>query len=75
MVGGNGEQFDWAVLQHYHGSTPFLLSGGIGPGDADRVKSFHHPQCIGIDLNSRFEIGPGLKDTDKLSKFIKQIRI
>ena len=75
MVGGNGEQFDWAVLQHYHGSTPFLLSGGIGPGDADRVKSFHHPQCIGIDLNSRFEIAPGLKDTDKLSKFIKQIRI
>lgn len=75
MVGGNGEQFDWTVLQHYHGSTPFLLSGGIGPDDVNRVKSFHHPQCIGIDLNSRFETEPGLKDTELLSAFIKQIRI
>lgn len=75
MVGGNGQQFDWTLLQHYHGSTPFLLSGGIGPDDARRVKSFHHPQCIGIDLNSRFETEPGLKDTELLSAFIKQIRI
>jgi len=75
MVGGNGQQFDWTLLQHYHGSTPFLLSGGIGPDDAGRVKSFHHPQCIGIDLNSRFETEPGLKDTELLSAFIKQIRI
>lgn len=74
MMGGNGEQFDWTVLSHYHGSTPFLLSGGIGPDDAERVKSFHHPQCIGIDLNSRFEKEPGLKDADKLRTFINQIR-
>jgi len=74
MVGGNGEQFDWSILNHYHGSTPFLLSGGIGPNDVEHVRSFHHTSCIGIDLNSRFELEPGLKDTDKLKIFIKQIR-
>ena len=73
-VGGNGEKFDWDVLRHYHGETPFLLSGGIGPDDAERVKAFHHPRCIGIDLNSRFETEPGIKDVTKLREFIKQIR-
>ncbi|MBR1388762.1 MAG: phosphoribosylanthranilate isomerase [Prevotella sp.] len=74
-VGGNGEKFDWDVLRHYHGDTPFLLSGGIGPEDAERVKVFHHPKCIGIDLNSRFETEPGLKDVEQLRTFIKQVRL
>lgn len=74
-VGGNGEKFDWNVLASYHGETPFLLSGGIGPEDAERVKAFHHPKCIGIDLNSRFEIEPGVKDINKLKEFIKTIRL
>ena len=75
IVGGNGEKFDWTVLTAYKGSTPFLLSGGIGPDDTQRVKRFHHPKCIGIDLNSRFESAPGLKDIDQLQTFIKQIRL
>ena len=74
-VGGSGQQFDWSVLSAYDGSTPFLLSGGIGPDDAERIKSFHHPQCIGIDLNSRFEQAPGLKDVIKLQAFIKELSI
>lgn len=69
-VGGNGEKFDWAVLSYYNGDTPFLLSGGIGPDDAERLKAFHHPKCIGIDLNSRFEIEPGIKDIIKLETFL-----
>lgn len=73
-VGGSGEQFDWQVLEQYDGETPFLLSGGIGPDDAERVKSFHHPQCIGIDLNSRFEIEPALKDVEKLKDFLEKLR-
>jgi len=73
-VGGNGEKFDWSVLNAYKGETPFLLSGGIGPDDAERVKAFHHDKCIGIDLNSRFETEPGLKDIGKLRTFIKQLR-
>ena len=74
-IGGNGEKFDWSVLDDYVGKTPFLLSGGIGPDDAERVKAFHHPKCIGIDLNSRFETAPGLKDINKLKEFIKEIRL
>jgi len=73
-VGGNGTQFDWDVLQGYTGKTPFLLSGGIGPDDAGRVTDFEHPRCIGIDLNSRFETAPGLKDVDKLKAFLEKVK-
>ena len=73
-VGGNGEKFDWSVLDNYQGETPFLLSGGIGSEDAQDVKTFHHPKYIGIDLNSRFETEPGLKDITKLKQFLEAIR-
>ena len=73
-VGGSGEQFDWQVLQAYDGDVPFLLSGGIGPDDAERVKNFHHPKCIGIDLNSKFEIEPALKDVEKLRQFLVKVK-
>lgn len=73
-VGGSGAQFDWSVLEAYDGNKPFLLSGGIGPDDAERVRAFHHPQCIGIDLNSRFETAPGVKDVDLLRTFIQHIK-
>lgn len=73
-VGGSGEQFDWTALEQYDGNLPFLLSGGIGPGDAERVNAFSHPKCIGIDLNSKFEIEPGLKDVEKLNKFLLKVK-
>ena len=73
-VGGSGSQFDWSVLEAYDGDVPFLLSGGIGPDDAKRVRNFHHPKCIGIDLNSRFETEPGLKDITKLKQFLEQLK-
>ena len=72
-VGGNGAKFDWTVLADYVGATPFLLSGGIGPDDATRIKAFHHPRCIGIDLNSCFEMAPAVKDTAALSRFLSQL--
>jgi phosphoribosylanthranilate isomerase len=74
-VGGNGLKFDWSVLQAYQGQTPFILSGGIGPDDAERVLAFHHDKCVGIDLNSKFELSPGLKDVKKLHGFIKELSI
>ena len=73
-VGGSGRQFDWQVLEQYDGEVPFLLSGGIGPEDASRIHAFHHPKCIGIDLNSRFEIEPGVKDVEKLKGFLNEIQ-
>ena len=72
-IGGSGQQFDWSILEAYDGEKPFLLSGGIGPNDATRVKAFHHPQCIGIDLNSRFEVEPAYKDIKKLKTFLEQL--
>ena len=72
-VGGSGQQFDWSVLSAYDGNTPFLLSGGIGPDDTERVKASHHSKCVGIDLNSRFEIAPGLKDINKLKDFLNAL--
>lgn len=70
LVGGNGVKFDWSVLNEYHGHTPFLLSGGIGPDDAGRLHHFHHEKCVGIDLNSRFEVAPALKDINSLKRFL-----
>ena len=72
-VGGSGQQFDWTVLADYVCETPFLLSGGIGPDDVERVKASHHSKCIGIDLNSRFEIAPGVKDINKLKDFLNAL--
>ena len=74
MKGGSGKMFDWTVLDAYDGETPFLLSGGIGPADAQRVKAFSHPRCIGIDLNSKFESAPAVKDENLLRAFINEVR-
>ena len=62
------------MLDRYRGDTPFLLSGGIGPDDAARLQAFHHPRCVGVDLNSRFETQPGIKDVALLQSFIKTLR-
>ena len=76
-VGGNGAKFDWTVLADYVGETPFLLSGGIGPDDAEVLTSHLSPltskKCIGIDLNSRFELAPGMKDVSALRKFLNEL--
>lgn len=73
-VGGSGQQFDWQVLEQYDGEIPFLLSGGIGPENASRLHAFHHPKYNGIDLNSRFEIEPGVKDVEKLKGFLNEMQ-
>lgn len=73
-VGGSGEQFDWDILNNYENDIPFLLSGGISPEDVERVKAFKHPMMIGIDLNSKFELSPALKDVVTLKEFINNIR-
>ncbi|SNU04358.1 phosphoribosylanthranilate isomerase [Prevotellaceae bacterium MN60] len=81
LPGGTGCQFDWSILSAYHGNTPFLLSGGIGANDAQRLRAlraldgFPIEQCVGIDLNSRFEVAPALKDINKLKEFIKELSI
>lgn len=72
--GGSGQKFDWKILDSYNGSTPFLLSGGISVNDATDIKNIKHPKFAGVDLNSRFEIEPGLKDIELLRTFINELR-
>lgn len=72
--GGSGKHFDWSLLDAYHGTTPFLLSGGIGPDDAEEVMRISHPQFAGVDVNSRFETAPALKDTESLRGFVDKLR-
>ena len=73
-IGGSGDKFDWSVLSAYKGNVPFLLSGGIGMDDVDKIKSFQHPQFAGVDVNSCFETEPGVKDVEKLRLFIEKLR-
>ncbi|MBQ6964331.1 MAG: phosphoribosylanthranilate isomerase [Bacteroidaceae bacterium] len=73
IYGGCGKQFDWNILEGYKGHIPFLLTGGIKPTDAEKVLSFHHPQFVGIDLNSKFETAPAIKDPMLLRTFLSQI--
>jgi phosphoribosylanthranilate isomerase len=61
-IGGTGKQFDWSILRKAKIEKPFFLSGGIGPDDVAKIKSFRHPDFFGVDINSRFEKEPGVKD-------------
>jgi len=73
LYGGTGKKFDWQLLEIYKGKTSFLLSGGISPDDAARIKHISHPKCAGIDINSGFEIEPGIKNIDQIKKFLNRI--
>jgi phosphoribosylanthranilate isomerase len=71
--GGNGIKFNWEILQNYKGKVPFLLSGGISKEDSTELLSFLSRQgsklCIGIDINSGFEMEPGLKNIEEIKEF------
>ncbi len=71
--GGSGQKFDWQILDSYTGNRYFFLSGGISSEDIDDIKKIQHPKFYGIDLNSRFETEPGLKDIKRLQQFIKTL--
>lgn len=71
--GGNGIPLDLSLPYNYQGRTPFLLSGGIGPDSIEALHRFSHPRWAGIDLNSRFELVPGLKDVERLERFLQLI--
>ena len=72
--GGSGLKFNWSMLEEYQGETPFLLSGGIAADDAEAILKIEHPKFAGIDLNSKFELKPGLKNVDLLKSFILELK-
>ncbi len=69
--GGSGRKFDWSILNEEEIQKPFLLSGGIDLDVLDEIKTLKIKNLVGVDLNSRFEISPTLKDIEKLQKAIK----
>ena len=74
QYGGSGQKFDWKILNEYKGDTSFFLSGGISIEDIDKIKKMKHPKLYGLDLNSKFESEPGLKDIELLKQFIKELK-
>lgn len=72
--GGTGRKFNWQKLNEYKGETPFILAGGIAPGDEEEIRSIDHPSFIGIDINSKFETSPGEKDVKIIENFIGNIK-
>ncbi|WP_158857177.1 phosphoribosylanthranilate isomerase [Lunatibacter salilacus] len=75
--GGSGKTFDWGVLEKYPYDMPFLLSGGLDETHIDAINSLvkRVPYCVGVDINSRFEISPGLKDIARVKTFINKVRL
>lgn len=73
LPGGTGQKFNWQLLKDYNVNVPFFLSGGICPDDLETVFNFSHPQLFGIDINSGFEVSPGLKDVAKVKHFISAV--
>lgn len=72
--GGTGRKFDWTILDSYNLDRKFMLSGGISAIDADEIRKIAHPAMHGIDVNSRFELSPGVKDVAALQKFLRFLR-
>jgi phosphoribosylanthranilate isomerase len=73
--GGSGLKFNWDILFKYDFQIPFFLSGGIGPKDIKTIKSLNHSALYAVDINSGFEITAGIKDTEKVKAFIKEIKM
>lgn len=77
LYGGNGTVFNWQILKNYTLKKPYFLSGGIGISEINQLKTFlktpESKYCFAIDVNSKFEIEPGLKDKISLKEFKKAL--
>ncbi len=71
--GGSGKVFDWTLLSQYTFNKPYFLSGGIDLSHVATINAINDPRLYAIDVNSRFELEPGLKNVDKLKELIQQL--
>ena len=70
--GGLGKPFDWRLLQNIACGVPFMLSGGLDPGNiGEALRITHAP---GVDVSSGVERAPGEKDPDKIRAFVRAAR-
>ena len=72
--GGSGIKFDWTILKQQKISLPFFLSGGIGPDDIEIIKGIDINEFYAVDINSKFEIKPGIKNIDLIKGFIEKVK-
>lgn len=72
--GGSGKSFDWSILDNYHGKKQYFLSGGLSPENIQGIKELKDVRLYGVDLNSKFEIEPGVKNIVELKTAFDRIR-
>lgn len=72
--GGTGKTYDWSILKNYDNEVPLFLSGGLGPDSIEEINKIKGVNIAVLDLNSKFELEPGLKDVSLIEKFIKLIK-
>lgn len=73
-IGGNGTTFDWSILEKYDNEKPFFLAGGIDLKDAHNALEIKDLKIHSLDVNSKFEISPALKDIDKIEELMSIIK-
>jgi phosphoribosylanthranilate isomerase len=71
--GGTGKKFNWDILKGGTINKPFFLSGGIEPGDEEKLIEFQKETAatnlFAIDINSKFEITAGVKNMERIKEF------
>ena len=76
--GGTGKKFNWDILDGSVIGKPFFLSGGIQPDDSNKLKAFAQTPVanalFAVDINSKFELTPGVKDMGKVRKFVEELK-
>jgi phosphoribosylanthranilate isomerase len=77
LPGGNGTTFDWTILKKYNSNKPFFLSGGIGINELKAIEEISKSNLpiYGVDVNSKFELEPGLKNKNLFSNFKHKFEI
>ena len=75
LHGGSGKTFDWGILQKYSLQKPYFLSGGLSADNLAEIKQINDARLYALDLNSRFELEPGLKNIEKLTSVFNEIKI
>jgi len=73
--GGHGIAFDWHILDKYTLDTPFFIAGGISNRTIGKLLQYEHPRFSGIDVNSRYEISPGVKDREALEEMFVKLKV
>ncbi len=77
MPGGNGTTFDWSVLENYSFDLPFFISGGIGLSEIEKINELRNSDLpvYAIDVNSKFEIAPAVKNVEQLKNFKEKLAL